>query len=182
MSHEQVAIFAGGCFWCTEPVFSQLKGVIKVESGYIGGHTENPTYKTICNGDTGHAEAVRITFDESVIQFETLLEVFFVSHDPTTLNRQGNDVGTQYRSAVFCQNAAQKEATEKMIATFNAKAIYNSPIVTQVNGGSTFYSAEDYHQYYFAKNPNNPYCLAVAAPKAAKIRAKYTQLLKSSTS
>ena len=180
MSHEQVAIFAGGCFWCTEPVFSQLKGVIKVESGYIGGHTENPTYKTICNGDTGHAEAVRITFDESVIQFETLLEVFFVSHDPTTLNRQGNDVGTQYRSAVFCQNAAQKEATEKMIAAFNEKGIYNSPIVTQVNGASTFYPAEDYHQYYFAKNPNNPYCLAVAAPKAAKIRAKYAQLLKSS--
>ncbi len=180
MSHEQVAIFAGGCFWCTEPVFSQLKGVIKVESGYIGGHTENPTYKTICNGDTGHAEAVRITFDESVIQFETLLEVFFVSHDPTTLNRQGNDVGTQYRSAVFCQNAAQKEATEKMIAAFNEKGIYNSPIVTQVNGASTFYPAEDYHQYYFAKNPNNPYCLAVAAPKAAKIRAKYAQLLKDS--
>lgn len=182
MSHEQIAIFAGGCFWCTEPVFSQLKGVIKVESGYIGGHTENPTYKTICNGDTGHAEAVRITFDDTVIQFETLLEVFFVSHDPTTLNRQGNDIGTQYRSAVFCQNAAQKEATEKMIAAFNEKAIYNSPIVTQVNGASTFYPAEDYHQYYFAKNPNNPYCLAVAAPKAAKIRAKYAQLLKSSTS
>ncbi len=181
MSHEQIAIFAGGCFWCTEPVFSQLKGVIKVESGYIGGHTENPTYKTICNGDTGHAEAVRITFHDTVIQFETLLEVFFVSHDPTTLNRQGNDVGTQYRSAVFCQNAAQKEAAEKMIAAFNEKGIYNSPIVTQVNGAGTFYPAEDYHQYYFAKNPNNPYCLAVAAPKAAKIRAKYAQLLKSST-
>lgn len=181
MSHEQIAIFAGGCFWCTEPVFSQLKGVIKVESGYIGGHTENPTYKTICNGDTGHAEAVRITFDDTVIQFETLLEVFFVSHDPTTLNRQGNDIGTQYRSAVFYQNAAQKTATEKMIAAFNEKGIYNSLIVTQVNGASTFYPAEDYHQYYFAKNPNNPYCLAVAAPKAAKIRAKYAQLLKSST-
>lgn len=182
MSHEQVAIFAGGCFWCTEPVFSQLKGVIKVESGYIGGHTENPTYKTICNGDTGHAEAVRITFDETVIQFETLLEVFFVSHDPTTLNRQGNDIGTQYRSAVFCQNAAQKEATENMITAFNEKGIYSAPIVTQINGASTFYPAEDYHQYYFAKNPNNPYCLAVAAPKAAKIRAKYAQLQKSSTS
>jgi peptide-methionine (S)-S-oxide reductase len=182
MSHEQIAIFAGGCFWCTEPVFSQLKGVIQVESGYIGGHTENPTYKTICNGDTDHAEAVRITFDDTVIQFETLLEVFFVSHDPTTLNRQGNDVGTQYRSAVFCQNAAQKEATEKMIAAFNEKAIYSAPIVTQINGASTFYPAEDYHQYYFAKNPSNPYCLAVAAPKAAKIRAKYAQLLKSSAS
>lgn len=179
MSNEQVAIFAGGCFWCTEPVFSQLKGVIKVESGYIGGHTENPTYKTICNGDTGHAEAVRITFDEEIVSFETLLEVFFVSHDPTTLNRQGNDVGTQYRSAVFCQNATQKDATETMIASFNAAAIYSAPIVTQVNGASTFYPAEDYHQYYFAKNPSNPYCMAVAAPKAAKIRNKYTNLLKS---
>ncbi|MGJ8620972.1 MAG: peptide-methionine (S)-S-oxide reductase MsrA [Methylophilaceae bacterium] len=178
MSNEQVAIFAGGCFWCTEPVFSQLKGVIKVESGYIGGHTENPTYKTICNGDTGHAEAVRITFDEEIVSFETLLEVFFVSHDPTTLNRQGNDVGTQYRSAIFCQNATQKEATEAMIASFNAAAIYSAPIVTQINGASTFYAAEDYHQYYFAKNPSNPYCMAVAAPKAAKIRAKYVQLLK----
>ncbi len=178
MSNEQVAIFAGGCFWCTEPVFSQLKGVIKVESGYIGGHTENPTYKTICNGDTGHAEAVRITFDEEIVSFETLLEVFFVSHDPTTLNRQGNDVGTQYRSVVFCQNATQKEATEAMIASFNAAAIYSAPIVTQVNGASTFYPAEDYHQYYFAKNPSNPYCMAVAAPKAAKIRAKYADLIK----
>lgn len=178
MSHEQIAIFAGGCFWCTEPVFSQLKGVLKVESGYIGGHTENPTYKTICNGDTDHAEAVRITFDETVIHFETLLEVFFVSHDPTTPNRQGNDIGTQYRSAVFCQNAAQTDATEKMIATFNEKAIYGDPIVTQVNGASTFFPAEDYHQYYFAKNPSNPYCMAVAAPKAAKIRAKYANLIK----
>lgn len=179
MSNEQSAIFAGGCFWCTEPVFSQLKGVHQVESGYIGGHTDNPTYKTISNGDTGHAEAVRITFDANEVGFETLLEVFLVSHDPTTLNRQGNDVGTQYRSAVFCQNTAQLEATQKMIAAFNQTSIYDAPIVTQVNAESTFYPAEDYHQYYYDKNPSNPYCMAVAAPKAAKIRAKYTQLIKS---
>ena len=178
MSNEQIAIFAGGCFWCTEPVFSQLKGVIKVESGYIGGHTENPTYKTICNGDTGHAEGIHITFDADLISFETLLEVFLVSHDPTTPNRQGNDIGTQYRSAVFCQNDAQMELTVNMINTFNQAGIYDAPIVTEVNGASTFYPAEDYHQYYFAKNPGNPYCMAVAAPKAAKIRAKYAALIK----
>ena len=178
MSNEQIAIFAGGCFWCTEPVFSQLKGVVKVESGYIGGHTENPTYKTICNGDTSHAEGIRITFDAELISFETLLEVFLVSHDPTTLNRQGNDIGTQYRSAVFCQNDAQMELTVNMINTFNQAGIYDAPIVTEVNGANTFYPAEDYHQYYFAKNPSNPYCMAVAAPKAAKIRAKYAALIK----
>ncbi len=178
MSNEQIAIFAGGCFWCTEPVFSQLKGVSKVESGYIGGHTVYPTYKDICNGDTGHAEGIRITFDAEVVSFETLLEVFLVSHDPTTPNRQGNDVGTQYRSAVFCQNDSQKLAVIKMIEEFNQKAIYNAPIVTEINSARTFYPAEDYHQYYFAKNAGNPYCLAVAAPKAAKIRAKYAQLIK----
>ena len=176
--NEQIAIFAGGCFWCTEPVFSQLKGVSKVESGYIGGHTANPTYKDICNGDTGHAEGIRISFDADAVSFETLLEVFLVSHDPTTPNRQGNDVGTQYRSAIFCQNELQQLAAINMINQFNDNAIYNSPIVTEVNGDSQFYTAEDYHQYYFDKNPGNPYCLAVAAPKAAKIRAKYTQLIK----
>jgi peptide-methionine (S)-S-oxide reductase len=182
--NNQMAIFAGGCFWCTEPVFSQLKGVSKVESGYIGGHTLNPTYKTICNGDTGHAEGIRITFDADLVSFETLLEVFLVSHDPTTLNRQGNDVGTQYRSAVFCQNQAQHDAAIKMIAEFTTAQIYSAPIVTEINGvtqtngAEIFYPAEDYHQYYFAKNPSNPYCMAVAAPKAAKIRAKYAQLLK----
>jgi peptide-methionine (S)-S-oxide reductase len=178
MSNEQIAIFAGGCFWCTEPVFSQLNGVIKVESGYIGGHTENPTYKTICNGDTGHAEGIRISFDADLISFETLLEVFLVSHDPTTLNRQGNDIGTQYRSAVFCQNEAQTQATVNMINQFNQTGVYNAPIVTEINSASQFYLAEDYHQYYFAKNPGNPYCMAVAAPKAAKIRAKYAALMK----
>lgn len=180
MNKEKVAIFAGGCFWCTEPVFSQLKGVVSVASGYIGGHTENPTYKTICNGDTGHAEAIKITFNADEVSFESLLEVFFTSHDPTTLNRQGNDVGTQYRSAVFYQDSAQLEATQKMIAALNEQGVFHAPIVTQVNSNSTFYPAEDYHQYYYAKNPSNPYCMAVASPKAAKIRAKYAQLIKPS--
>ncbi len=178
MSNEQIAVFAGGCFWCTEPVFSQLKGVSKVVSGYIGGHTLDPTYKDICNGDTGHAEAIQITFDAEQINFETLLEIFLVSHDPTTLNRQGNDVGTQYRSAVFCQNTEQRNAVNKMITEFNATHLFNAPIVTQINDADTFYPAEGYHQYYFDKNPNQPYCMAVAAPKAAKIRAKYAALIK----
>lgn len=178
MSHEEVAVFAGGCFWCTEPVFSQLKGVSKVESGYIGGHTSNPTYKAICNGDTGHAEAVRITFDADIISFDNLLEIFLVAHDPTTLNRQGNDIGTQYRSAVFCQNEQQREITNKTIDAFNEAMIYQAPIVTQVNGAEKFYAGEEYHQQYFAKNPTNPYCLAVAAPKAAKVRQKYAHLIK----
>lgn len=176
----QIAIFAGGCFWCTEPVFSQLNGVNQVVSGYIGGHTSNPTYKDICNGDTGHAEAIKITFDADVISFETLLEIFLVAHDPTTPNRQGNDIGTQYRSAVFCQDTAQRESTQKVIDAFNNAAIYNAPIVTEINDAATFYPAEDYHQYYFAKNPNQPYCLAVAAPKAAKIRKHYANLIKES--
>ena len=175
---EQVAIFAGGCFWCTEPVFTQLKGVISVASGYIGGHTLNPTYKTICEGNTGHAEGIKITFDANLIPFEALLEIFFLSHDPTTPNRQGNDIGTQYRSAVFCQNEAQTLATQKMITALDNGQVFSAKIVTQVNGTDTFYSAEDYHQYYFAKNPNQPYCLAVAAPKVAKIREKYSNLLK----
>jgi peptide-methionine (S)-S-oxide reductase len=178
MKNQQTAIFAGGCFWCTEPVFSQLRGVSAVVSGYIGGQTDNPTYKAICNGDTGHAEGIQITFDADQVSFETLLEVFLVSHDPTTPNRQGNDVGTQYRSAVFCQNQAQHDATVKMIAEFNEAQVYGAPIITQINGAETFYPAEDYHQYYFDKNPENPYCMAVAAPKAAKIRAKYAVLIK----
>ncbi len=178
MSNQQIAIFAGGCFWCTEPVFSQLKGVSKVVSGYIGGHTTNPTYKDICNGDTGHAEGIQISYDTDQVSFETLLEVFFASHDPTTLNRQGNDVGTQYRSAVFCQNAAQREATIKMIEALHAKKMFISAIVTQINGPDTFYPAEGYHQYYFEKNPNQPYCLAVSAPKKEKIRTKYSDLIK----
>jgi peptide-methionine (S)-S-oxide reductase len=178
VSVKQIAIFAGGCFWCTEPVFTQLKGVYQVESGYIGGRALNPTYKDICNGDTGHAEGIRITFDANLVSYETLLEVFLDSHDPTTLNRQGNDIGTQYRSAIFYLDETQEQAAKAMINSFEEGQVYSAPIVTEVTTASIFYPAEDYHQYYFAKNPSNPYCLAVAAPKAAKIRAKYAQLLK----
>jgi peptide-methionine (S)-S-oxide reductase len=177
--NDNIAIFAGGCFWCTEPVFSQLKGIKSVISGYIGGHTTNPTYKEICNGDTGHAEGIEITFDPAQVSFDTLLEIFFISHDPTTPNRQGNDIGTQYRSAVFCQDEAQRQSVQNMIARLNAEQIWQAPIVTQINGAEIFYPAEDYHQYYYDKNPNQPYCMAVAGPKVAKIRAKYASLLKS---
>jgi peptide-methionine (S)-S-oxide reductase len=179
MNNEQIAIFAGGCFWCTEPVFSQLKGVTQVLSGYTGGHTSNPTYKTICNGDTGHAEAIKIHYNPDEIEYATLVEVFLVAHDPTTPNRQGADVGTQYRSAIFYQDNEQLQTAKEVINAFEEKQVYSSPIVTELTPAETFYPAEDYHQYYFAKNPSQPYCLAVAAPKAAKIRAKYASLIKS---
>lgn len=174
----KTAIFAGGCFWCIEPVFSQLKGVKGVVSGYIGGDTQDPTYKDICQGDTGHAEAVSIRYDPDQISYETLLEIFFVSHDPTTPNRQGNDVGTQYRSAIFYQDEAQLKTAQETISRLNTERVFGAPIVTQLISSGTFYPAEDYHQHYFLKNPNQPYCMAVAAPKVAKIRKKYTDLLK----
>lgn len=182
MNPSQTAVFAGGCFWCTEPVFSQLKGVTSVTSGYIGGHTTDPSYKTISNGDTGHAEGIEIVFDASQINFETLLAIFFTIHDPTTLNRQGNDVGTQYRSAIFCQSDEQKTMTRTMIEALEQAGTFDGPIVTEVNDSATFYPAEDYHQAYFAKNPTQPYCLAVSAPKIEKIRAKYPTLIKPSSS
>jgi peptide-methionine (S)-S-oxide reductase len=175
---NEIAIFGGGCFWCIEPVFSQLAGVQSVVSGYIGGHTKNPTYKEICNGDTGHAEAIQITFDANVVSFNTLLEIFFISHDPTTPNRQGNDIGTQYRSSIFCQNTEQLQTAEAYINALNHDDVFGAPVVTEINGAETFYPAEDYHQQYFAKNPYQPYCMAVAAPKVMKIRAKYAALLK----
>ena len=176
--NEQIAVFAGGCFWCTEPVFSQLVGVEKVVSGYVGGHTLSPSYKEICSGDTGHAEAIQITFDADQISFDELLEIFFVSHDPTTPNRQGHDVGTQYRSAIFAQNDEQRQRARDMIARLNAEQLFPAPIITEVNGPATFYPAEDYHQYYYDKNPNQPYCMAVAGPKVAKVRAKYAHKIK----
>lgn len=178
MVKEQIAIFAGGCFWCTEPVFSQLNGVKSVISGYIGGHTTSPTYKEICNGDTGHAEGIKITFDPAQVSFDTLLEIFFISHDPTTRNRQGNDIGTQYRSAVFCQDEAQRQSVRNTIASLNAEGIWPTPIVTEISDAEIFYPAEDYHQYYYDKNPNQSYCMAVAGPKVVKIRSKYSALLK----
>ena len=175
---SEIAVFAGGCFWCMAPVFTQLQGVLAVRSGYVGGQLANPSYKAVCRGDTGHAEAVEIVFDNAQVSFDTLLEIFFVSHDPTTRNRQGNDIGTQYRSAVFCQNEAQTLATHAMIDALNSAFLFNAPIVTEVNTAAMFYPAEDEHQDYYARNPQQPYCVAVAGPKVAKIRAKYSALLR----
>lgn len=175
---QELAVFAGGCFWCVDPVFSQLKGVKNVVSGYIGGRTVNPTYKQICNGDTGHAEAIQIEFDPSEISFDELLEIFFNAHDPTTPNRQGHDIGTQYRSAIFCQDEEQRQIAQQVIARLNAEELWPDPIVTEINDVATFYQAEDYHQRYYENNPNQPYCIAVAGPKVAKIRAKYADKIK----
>ncbi|HEY4546573.1 MAG TPA: peptide-methionine (S)-S-oxide reductase MsrA [Pedomonas sp.] len=176
MAQTETAILAAGCFWCVEAVFDDLVGVQSVESGYIGGHVDNPTYRQVCEEDTGHAEAVRITFDPSQISYDELLDVFFHVHDPTTLNRQGNDVGTQYRSAIFYLNDAQKASAEKAIA--EAQPEWPSPIVTQVVAATRFWEAEDYHQEYFANNPNQPYCSAVVGPKVRKFRQKYAARLK----
>ncbi|HEY8354952.1 MAG TPA: peptide-methionine (S)-S-oxide reductase MsrA [Methylophilaceae bacterium] len=175
---QDIAILAGGCFWCLEPVFSQLAGVDSVVSGYTGGFTANPTYKQVCTGTTGHAEAIEIRFDPDIIGFEQLLEVFFVAHDPTTPNRQGNDIGTQYRSAIFCLNEAQKTAAEQMIARVEAEQWWPDPVVTEVASASTFYPAEGYHQHYYANNPYQPYCMAVVAPKVAQMRARFATLLR----
>ena len=174
----QTATLAGGCFWCLEAVFDEMKGVASVESGYSNGHISNPTYREVCGGDTGHAEVTRIQFDPSVISFRDLLNVFFAIHDPTTMNRQGADVGTQYRSAIFYHSPEQKETAETLISELNAQKIWNSPIVTEVEALKDFYIAEDYHQEYFARNQNQPYCQAVVAPKVAKFRKHYLELLK----
>jgi peptide-methionine (S)-S-oxide reductase len=172
------ATFAGGCFWCTEAVYAQLKGVKGVTSGYIGGQVPNPTYKDVCSGLTGHAEAIEIEYDPAVVSFEKLLEVFFATHDPTTLNRQGADVGTQYRSGVFYHDAAQKRVAEEVIAKLDAAKVFPRKIVTEVTKASTFYPAEGYHQDYFAKNPADRYCNAVAAPKVEKVRKVFKDLVK----
>jgi peptide-methionine (S)-S-oxide reductase len=177
-STYQIATLAGGCFWCLEAVFDDLIGVVKVESGYAGGHVENPTYKQVCTGNTGHAEVVQITYDPDEITFEELLKVFFTIHDPTTLNRQGNDIGTQYRSAIFYHDEDQKAAAEKTIQELSGAALWDNPIVTEVAAFVKFYIAEDYHQEYFANNPNQAYCRAVVAPKVAKFRKKYVDRLK----
>ena len=172
------ATFAAGCFWCTEAVFLRVKGVTKVVSGYIGGTKKNPSYKEVCTGLTGHAEAIRIEYDPSKITYEQLLEIFFYTHDPTTLNRQGADVGTQYRSAVFYHDEQQKQQAAELIAQLNKSGDFDSPIVTTLEPNSTFYSAEDYHQDYFANNPSNPYCMAVVGPKVSKFRKKFKDYLK----
>ena len=179
MSNQfETATFAGGCFWCLEAVYDEAKGVLSVESGYSNGHVANPSYRDVCNGNTGHAEVIQIKFDPAIISFRDLLNVFFTIHDPTTLNRQGADVGTQYRSAIFYHSPEQKAIAEQTISELNAQGIWNSPIVTEVEAIKDFYIAEDYHQEYFARNQNQPYCQAVVAPKVAKFRKHYLDLLK----
>lgn len=177
-SGKEFAILGGGCFWCLEAVFDCLKGVESVESGYTGGATLNPTYHDVCTGQTGHAEAVRITFDPKVVSFREILEAFFTIHDPTTLNQQGNDVGTQYRSAIFYHSPEQKALAEQVIAKLNASHLWDSPIVTEVVPAQTFYVAENYHQDYFKNNSRQPYCQLVVAPKMAKFRKSFAAKLK----
>ncbi|TMH47895.1 MAG: peptide-methionine (S)-S-oxide reductase MsrA [Betaproteobacteria bacterium] len=175
---KEIATLAGGCFWCLEAVFDDLKGVESVESGYMGGKTVNPSYEEVCSGETGHAEVAQLSFDPKQVSFKEILEVFFVIHDPTTLNRQGNDAGTQYRSAIFYHSAEQKAAAEQVIANMSAAKVYEDPIVTEVVPASKFYVAEDYHQEYFRRNPAQPYCAFVVRPKVAKFRKHFLEKLK----
>lgn len=175
-SQTQVATLGGGCFWCIEAVYLELNGVLKVESGYSGGHVANPTYKAVSSGTTGHAEVAQITFDPSVVTFEEILEVFFTVHDPTTLNRQGNDVGTQYRSAIFYHSPEQKKIAEA--AKIAAAELWDGPVVTEIEPFDKFYKAEDYHQNYYKENPYQPYCVYVVGPKVKKFREKFKAKLK----
>ncbi|WP_408073047.1 peptide-methionine (S)-S-oxide reductase MsrA [Flavobacterium rhizophilum] len=177
-SKLETAIFAGGCFWCTEAFFTDLKGVDKVVSGYIGGTTKNPTYKEVCSGTTGHAEAIKIIYNPDEIAYEDLLEIFFATHDPTTLNRQGADIGTQYRSEVFYTTPEQKTKAENFIKLLEDQKIFDKKIVTKVSEAKEFYPAEDYHQDYYALNPNQPYCKAVIEPKLSKLKKNYKSKLK----
>jgi peptide-methionine (S)-S-oxide reductase len=174
----ETATLGGGCFWCVEAALKLLEGVRAVTSGYCGGHTANPSYREVCGGDTGHVEVVRVEFDPAAIDYRTLLTVFFAIHDPTTPDRQGNDVGSQYRSAIFCHSAAQETAARTLIAELDAARIWPDPIVTAVLPAPTFWPAEDYHQDYFAHNPAQPYCRAVVAPKVAKLRQRFANRLK----
>ena len=173
----EIAVFGGGCFWCTEAVFKMMKGVSSVLPGYAGGTTKNPTYEEVSMGDTGHAEVVKVEYDPTLVKYETLLTIFFASHDPTTLNRQGNDVGTQYRSVVFYTTEAQKKEAEDFINNINNSNKNGAKVVTEVVPLETFYPAENYHKDYFAKNPNNSYCLLVINPKLEKVQKKYAEFL-----
>jgi peptide-methionine (S)-S-oxide reductase len=180
--NQETATLAAGCFWCVEAVFDDLRGVEDVVSGYSGGHTENPTYTQVCSGATGHAEVIQIKFNPEEISFKEILQVFFSVHDPTTLNRQGHDVGTQYRSAIFYHDEEQKRIAEETIGEINSEGIWENPIVTEVTEFERFYPAEDYHQEYFANNPNQPYCAAVVAPKVVKFRKQFMNRLKRQSS
>jgi peptide-methionine (S)-S-oxide reductase len=177
-SGREVATLAGGCFWCLEAVYDQLRGVEDVVSGYAGGTVPKPTYEQVCSGMTGHAEVVRVAFDPSVISYSDILQIFFSIHDPTTLNRQGGDVGTQYRSAIFYHSDAQRATAEQVIRELTEAKLWNDPIVTQLEPAGTFFPAEMYHQEYFARNPYQPYCMAVVAPKVAKFRKQHMARLK----
>jgi peptide-methionine (S)-S-oxide reductase len=174
----RTATLAGGCFWCLEAVFDEMKGIVAVESGYSNGHVVNPSYREVCTGQTGHAEVVRLTYDPALVSFRDILQVFFAIHDPTTLNRQGGDVGTQYRSGIYYHDEEQKQVAQAVIGELNAQGIWGRPIVTDVAPLDNFSIAEDYHQEYFARNPYQPYCQAVVAPKVAKFRKYYVELLK----
>jgi peptide-methionine (S)-S-oxide reductase len=174
----ELATLAGGCFWCLEAVFEQLRGVHKVVSGYCGGKVDNPNYRQVCTGDTGHAEVVQVTFDPAVLSYADLLNVFFATHDPTTLNRQGADVGTQYRSAIFYHSPEQQAVAQERIKELNAAKIWDRPLVTEVVPLTTFYPAEDYHQGYYRGNPLQGYCQAVISPKVAKFRKQFADRLK----
>ncbi len=174
----QTATLAGGCFWCLEAVFDEVKGVESVESGYSGGQAVNPSYRDVCTGRTGHAEVVQVKFDPSVVSYRDLLNVFFAIHDPTTLNRQGADTGTQYRSAIFYHDDGQKAVAEQLIKELNDQHIWDQPIVTEVSRFDKFYVAEDYHQEYYANNRFQPYCMAVVAPKVSKFRKHFLEMLK----
>jgi peptide-methionine (S)-S-oxide reductase len=178
----ETATLGAGCFWCTEAVFSELKGVIKVESGYSGGKVPNPTYEQVCDGDTGHAEVANVTFDPNAISYRQILEIFFTTHDPTTLNRQGADVGTQYRSVIFYHDRRQKEVAEEVIREVSSSEVWGKPLVTELVPFESFYKAEGYHQEYYARNPGQGYCVAVIAPKVLKFRKKYSSMLKSDQS
>ena len=177
-SGKEVATLGGGCFWCLEAVFDDLKGVISVESGYMGGKNPSPTYEQVSGGRTGHAEVIQVTFDPAMVSFKEILEVFFVIHDPTTLNRQGNDAGTQYRSAIFYHTPEQKIVSEQVIANLGGAGLWRDPVVTEVTPATVFYIAEDYHQEYFARNPGAGYCQFVVAPKVAKFRKHFLSKLK----
>ena len=178
-SGTEVAVFGGGCFWCTEAVFQQLRGVRSVMPGYAGGHVDHPSYRQVCEGDTGHVEVVRIEYDPAQIRFTDLLEVFFATHDPTTPDRQGNDVGPQYRSAIFCQDEAQREEAQAYIADLQARGVFEGPIVTELRGADHFWPAENYHRDYFLQHPEQGYCQFVIRPKVAKFRKQFGNRLAS---
>jgi peptide-methionine (S)-S-oxide reductase len=175
--HEK-AVFGGGCFWCTEAVFKELDGVERVQSGYAGGHVDNPDYRQVCEGGTGHIEVIEIDFDPERIDYDTLLDVFFATHDPTTRDRQGNDVGEQYRSAIFWQNQAQREAAEAKLAELAREQVFDAPVVTELRGPAKVWPAESYHDDYYARNPGQGYCHYVISPKLAKFRQRYARLLR----